>query len=199
MARQVDGVWLPERVSGHPALELNNTVGGWTYDEPREYLVDYSTLLLLGHDVGLLDAAEHAALLAEAQRRPEAADAVLTETKQLRLAVHTIIVEDPLPAAAAKQLHRFVRAAVVDSQFRRDGSGPLRLDGGEGLHQPLHRFALALHSLLDAQPRNAIRLCADERCGWVFLDPSGRRRWCEMSVCGNRAKARRFAERHRTH
>ncbi|HEX9231378.1 MAG TPA: CGNR zinc finger domain-containing protein [Jatrophihabitantaceae bacterium] len=31
----------------------------------------------------------------------------------------------------------------------------------------------------------------------MFLDPSGRRRWCEMSVCGNRAKVRRYAQRHR--
>jgi hypothetical protein len=36
MARLVDGIWLPARVSGHPALELNNTVGGWRYPEPRE-------------------------------------------------------------------------------------------------------------------------------------------------------------------
>jgi predicted RNA-binding Zn ribbon-like protein len=36
------------------------------------------------------------------------------------------------------------------------------------------------------------RQCADEFCGWVFLDRSqaGRRRWCRMADCGNRAKAR---------
>jgi predicted RNA-binding Zn ribbon-like protein len=31
----------------------------------------------------------------------------------------------------------------------------------------------------------------------VFLDPSHRRRWCIMAVCGNRAKARRYADRRR--
>jgi hypothetical protein len=62
----------------------------------------------------------------------------------------------------------------------------------------LHRFALSLHALLEHNPRSAIRACADERCGWLFLDPSGRRRWCEMAVCGNRAKARRYAQRQYT-
>jgi predicted RNA-binding Zn ribbon-like protein len=38
-----------------------------------------------------------------------------------------------------------------------------------------------------------LRRCEGEDCGWLFLDSSkaGRRRWCDMTVCGNRAKARR--------
>ena len=38
-----------------------------------------------------------------------------------------------------------------------------------------------------------VRQCADKNCGWLFLDASqaGKRRWCSMSDCGNRAKARR--------
>jgi predicted RNA-binding Zn ribbon-like protein len=38
-----------------------------------------------------------------------------------------------------------------------------------------------------------IRVCSDDECGWLFLDKSqgGRRRWCSMQDCGNRAKARR--------
>ena len=42
-----------------------------------------------------------------------------------------------------------------------------------------------------------VRLCAGGNCGWLFLDESrGRpRRWCSMSDCGNRAKARRAYSR----
>ena len=38
-----------------------------------------------------------------------------------------------------------------------------------------------------------VRLCANEKCRWLFLDDSksGTRRWCSMSSCGNRAKAHR--------
>ncbi len=39
-----------------------------------------------------------------------------------------------------------------------------------------------------------VRQCEGETCGWLFLDrsPSGRRRWCSMADCGNRAKVRKF-------
>lgn len=198
MARQVDGVWLPERVSGHPALELNNTVGGWGYAQPREYLADYRTLAVLGHDLGLLDPDERAAVLDAAAAEPATAQRALRDVKRLRAAAHEIIVGDDASGDAADQLHRLVAAAAGALRYRRDGTGRLRLDGGTGVRLPLHRFALSAHELLSSHPRRAIRPCADTACGWVFLDPSGRRRWCEMSVCGNRAKARRYARRHRS-
>ena len=41
------------------------------------------------------------------------------------------------------------------------------------------------------------RICANDGCRWVFEDTSrgGRRRWCDMASCGNRAKVRRFRSR----
>lgn len=41
------------------------------------------------------------------------------------------------------------------------------------------------------------RICANDRCQWTFYDasPTGRRRWCDMSTCGNRAKAARHRAR----
>lgn len=42
-----------------------------------------------------------------------------------------------------------------------------------------------------------LKRCAEHTCGWVFWDTSKNRsrRWCSMKVCGNRAKARRYAAR----
>ena len=39
-----------------------------------------------------------------------------------------------------------------------------------------------------------------EHCGWLFFDTTKNksRRWCEMEVCGNRAKQKQFAERRRS-
>ena len=44
-----------------------------------------------------------------------------------------------------------------------------------------------------------VRRCRDPRCSRVFFDSTrnARRRWCEMSTCGNRAKAARFRQRER--
>lgn len=193
MARQVDGVWLPERVSGHPALELNNTVGGWGLAQPREYLVDYGALIVLARDVDLVSVAESRELLDVSGAQAKAA---LRDVKRLRSVLHAVFLDDSADAVA--ELHGFVARAVRVSRYVRDTTSALRLDGGTGPRMPLHRFTLSLSALLERYPRRAIRSCADESCGWLFLDPSGRRRWCEMAVCGNRAKARRYADRHRT-
>jgi predicted RNA-binding Zn ribbon-like protein len=42
-----------------------------------------------------------------------------------------------------------------------------------------------------------VRRCANDECLWLFIDQSkgGTRRWCDMSSCGNRAKARRHYQR----
>jgi predicted RNA-binding Zn ribbon-like protein len=42
-----------------------------------------------------------------------------------------------------------------------------------------------------------VKECDGHDCGWLFLDTSkaGRRRWCSMDVCGNRAKAQRYRRR----
>ncbi len=68
---------------------------------------------------------------------------------------------------------------------------------------PDRALAPILHSaanLLVSRSRSQIRQCEDENCGWLFLDRSkaGRRRWCSMGDCGNRAKARRYYNTHLT-
>ncbi len=49
--------------------------------------------------------------------------------------------------------------------------------------------------LSDALPW--VRACGADTCRWLFLDTSKNhtRRWCNMKVCGNRMKARRFQAR----
>jgi predicted RNA-binding Zn ribbon-like protein len=53
--------------------------------------------------------------------------------------------------------------------------------------------------LLTRTPPVRIKLCADPTCRGLFVDESrpGKRRWCSMNFCGNRAKSRTFARRHR--
>jgi predicted RNA-binding Zn ribbon-like protein len=57
----------------------------------------------------------------------------------------------------------------------------------------------AAADLLLGAPAGALRECASERCRWLFVDasPSRRRRWCDMAVCGNRAKVGRHYARRR--
>ena len=60
------------------------------------------------------------------------------------------------------------------------------------------RFAVAADAVaLLADPARLARLrrCPGRDCGWVFLDTSGRRRWCSMATCGSREKMRRMYAR----
>jgi predicted RNA-binding Zn ribbon-like protein len=43
-----------------------------------------------------------------------------------------------------------------------------------------------------------LRSCDNPECRWLFLDTSKNqtRRWCDMKLCGNRMKARRFKAQH---
>lgn len=56
-------------------------------------------------------------------------------------------------------------------------------------------LAVSALSLLSGQEWRRIRICPN--CNWLFSDRSrnGSRLWCDMSVCGNRHKARRHYER----
>lgn len=52
-------------------------------------------------------------------------------------------------------------------------------------------------TLLAPGLRDRIRICGN--CGWLYLDRSRNRsrKWCDMTVCGNRQKARRHYRRRR--
>ena len=63
------------------------------------------------------------------------------------------------------------------------------------------RFAVATDAvglLADPGRLARVRRCPGRGCGWLFLDASGRRRWCSMQTCGSRAKMRRLYERRRS-
>jgi predicted RNA-binding Zn ribbon-like protein len=66
---------------------------------------------------------------------------------------------------------------------------------GEALARLVEPFVQAV----GAGTTHRLRICANDDCRWTFEDTSraGRRRWCDMSSCGNAAKARRHRARKR--
>jgi predicted RNA-binding Zn ribbon-like protein len=190
----VDGRWLPDAVSGHPALELCNTRAGWGSPTGREYLIDYPAFALWARETQLIEAAQCADAVAAAAQEPAVAGAVLGRALRLRSELYRVLTErDP---KALVGVHGFVRLALARSSYRYAGDR-VQLEAATGLTAPLDRAALAAHALLTEYGPDAVGCCAGAGCGWLFLDSSRRRRWCTMAVCGNRAKARRYAQRQR--
>ena len=77
-----------------------------------------------------------------------------------------------------------------------DASGGLRVAAASG--RPW--LDVILETVAESVARDdwkRIKLCAAVDCRWAFHDTSrsGRGRWCDMEVCGNRHKTRTYRER----
>ena len=68
---------------------------------------------------------------------------------------------------------------------------------GDPIDDALARLADPLVTELTSGHPERIRICDNDTCRWVFYDTSrtGKRRWCDMATCGNRAKAARHRAR----
>ena len=197
---EVDGFPMPKHVGGHPALDFCNTWAGWgSPPSPRrEYLGDYQRLAVWAGHTELLDAATVARLGRAGARRPDEATQVLTSARSLRRVLHTAAL-DPRDRRALSDVSTFVREAAAHSVLRPGDDGLPRWEfrRDSGLALPVLAVARAAGDLLDSPDLTLVKACPGEDCGWLFLDRRGRRRWCSMESCGNRAKVRAHAERHR--
>jgi predicted RNA-binding Zn ribbon-like protein len=102
----------------------------------------------------------------------------------------------PMDSAAAEVLNRLARDARLEVRLRPDGQ--MRLEPrAPGVVGALGRLVAAAFT---AQMEGTwARLKSCRRCHWAFYDHSKNRsgRWCVMSICGNRMKARSYRSRHR--
>jgi predicted RNA-binding Zn ribbon-like protein len=71
--------------------------------------------------------------------------------------------------------------------------------GSDPLGEALAALASPIVEELARGRPERLRVCENPTCRWAFFDssPTGRRRWCEMQSCGNRAKAARHRARRR--
>ena len=79
------------------------------------------------------------------------------------------------------------------------GDGRLRLEASTtGIEAALARVVATAVSL-PATEWARLKLCAAPDCRWAFYDSSRNRSaaWCNMNVCGARAKSRAYYQRHR--
>jgi hypothetical protein len=115
----------------------------------------------------------------------------LVPLRELRRAVQRIADH---PTAVGE---RALSTLVPRGSFRLDARGRLKATGSAW-------SAVASDLLLPllelARARDRLKRCRNPACRWLFLDRSRNdsRLWCEMGVCGNRAKASRFRGRART-
>ncbi len=200
-----DGVRLAKPVAGHPVLELCNTWAGWDEDPPpgsgdprREWLADFDTLAVWAGFHGVCDAAQVERLRAAGAASPGKAEAALAEVKILRPLVRAALLapEDDTTLAALTGYVR--RAAAVSELVPGPTHARWQVSADLGLDLPLLALSWSAARLLASPDVQHVHACPGTECGWLFLDRRGRRRWCDMAVCGNRAKVAAHARRTKT-
>jgi predicted RNA-binding Zn ribbon-like protein len=148
----------------------------------------------------LLDAERASGMRRRAQQQPAGALAVLGDARRVRSVARALAER----GAASHDVRADALAEINRVLGRSAGTRRLELkDDGSFVRSfvPVgDAFAGLLISIVESAADALIlgelarvRRCADPRCGRVFQDETknGRRRWCDMATCGNRAKAAR--------
>jgi predicted RNA-binding Zn ribbon-like protein len=90
---------------------------------------------------------------------------------------------------------------VLDEAARRVRLGVGFADGALAFRSSGGRVASVLAAVAEAMADGSwprLKACRSDSCQWAFFDRTRNRsrQWCDMAVCGNRAKARRYRSRH---
>ena len=127
---------------------------------------------------------------ADVQRAVELREAF----REILLGHHGGYEVDP---AALQTLEQASARARVEVRFGPDGIArpqPARggVDGALG-----RMLAIVAHAQSDGT-WDRLKSCPADDCRWAFYDRSRNRSavWCNMAICGNRAKVRSYRERH---
>jgi predicted RNA-binding Zn ribbon-like protein len=192
-------------LGGSLCLDFANTVDWRLSESPVELLNSYRDLVDWTAQAGILTGEQARLLEAESGRDSLAASAVLDRAVAVRETIFRVFsayarrrVVDPgdleaLNAALPEAMSK-ARLVATDDGFTWAWSGAGGLDW---MLWPITRSAA---ELLTSPELDQVKMCSDPTCGWLFVDRSknGRRTWCSMRDCGNRAKARRFFAKNKT-
>jgi predicted RNA-binding Zn ribbon-like protein len=133
---------------------------------------------------------------ARVAERDRAQAVALREALRRLMLEHNGAERDP---RASRVLERVARDGALSGHFRVEGSAELAPDA-PGVPGALAGLLVPVfESMRDGSWRRA-KACRASDCGWAFYDRSRNRSgvWCEMAVCGNRAKVRAYRDRSKT-
>ncbi|BDU71591.1 CGNR zinc finger domain-containing protein [Mesoterricola silvestris] len=181
---------------GEISLDFANTWadrGRASTDELRSM----DAFLAFARRAGLVDEAEGAGLDRLAREDPAAAGAALARARRAREAIYGLCSRRaagvPPRPGDLRAFNGALAGALGHLRLEAQGHGFRWAWDRNALDAPLWPILRAAADLLASEEAGRIRECAGDGCTWLFLDRSraGSRRWCSMSSCGNRAKARR--------
>jgi predicted RNA-binding Zn ribbon-like protein len=187
-------------LGGRPCLDFANTLDWRGSDKPVEFLQTYQDLVAWSRRAGTISAKEANNLNQHSKKRPSKQTKVLSKAIELRETIYRIFSSlsegKPAPNKDLTVFNKFLSQTMKNSQIVRAKDGYHWDSKGEmtKLGWILNPLIHSAADLLVSDELKRVKACGDPACGWLFLDTSRNksRRWCDMSDCGNRAKANRF-------
>jgi predicted RNA-binding Zn ribbon-like protein len=202
---QTPSGFLFELTGGRPCLDLANTVDNRPSEAPRENLNRYEDLVAWCEQSCQITPKEGSDLRRAAREHPRRAETELRRARTLREALFALFsaaaAGRALPERDLETLNGHLPAALGRLRVGIDRDGPAwHWKAAKGdLDRLLPPVIDDAADLLTSPLLSRVRECNAGKCSWLFLDQShGRtRKWCDMRVCGNRAKALRHYRRSR--
>jgi predicted RNA-binding Zn ribbon-like protein len=190
-------------IGGELAFDFANTSSGRGWPSHADHLRAAEDVVVWARRAKILGPADSEWLRGELAVNAGLARQMLRRARDLREALYAIGAElaagRAAPAIEVDRLAKEHAACVASARLAPDGgryvwSWTPREAPIDALLGPIALSALATLSQGDL---TRVKQCEGEKCGWLFFDTTKNksRRWCEMEVCGNRAKQKRHSAR----
>ncbi len=146
----------------------------------------------------IADASEITSLAHTTAQRQAVLDRLIGTRTALRDLAHAVAHMEAPPTPAIAEVNRALASRErIELVAAGDGVRLGHSHLGDAVDDLLARIAEPIVREIGSGHDDRIRICANDTCRWIFYDESraGRRRWCDMATCGNRAKAQRHRAR----
>ena len=192
--------FLFELSGGDVSLDFANTIDCRPLKECRDLIPDFPKFLSWARQTKIISRKEEQKLLEKAEAHYAEAESARRDAIRLRELLFEIFsaVADKkrIPETSISKWNEWISKASEHYELQPSATGfrwALKSEHSD-FRSILWPIVHASAELLTGSDASRIRKCASKSCDWLFLDRSkrGNRRWCDMTVCGNREKARRY-------
>ena len=185
------------------ALDFTNTSSGRGGLMHKEHLRSADDVVAWARHARVLTPADGQWLVGRIEHDRPVAGELLRRAQDLREVIYAIGTEIARgkrpPAESIDSLARIHAGCVARARLVPYGAGFVwAWDPKEApIETILGPVTLSALTLLTQADLSRVKQCQGDHCGWLFFDTTKNksRRWCEMEVCGNRAKQRRHQSR----
>jgi predicted RNA-binding Zn ribbon-like protein len=199
-----DSSFSPSAVGGRLALNFAN-LPSLPASPPAESL-SWEELIGFLRAAQIISPERADELMGLTEADPQSAFALLKRAERLRdalrLAFRRLVHRQRVPRDYVEPINEILQVTEGHDELVESGkTWRIEYVAREGgLDWLLAAIARSAAEIIAEGEATRVRLCANPSCSLIFYDASRthRRRWCSMSLCGNRHKVASFARRHKT-